>query len=457
MLFFRVSRAAVLAAALLVLPAAAQAESLRDALAAAFVHHPSIASALLSVKMAAEDIAARQAGTRPFVGVSADIGASVSAVAGGAPVRGNYSANLGISYRQTLFDNLQTDAHVDQARAYAEMAKQALRNAEQNVLLQAASAYLAVVRDTRLVQLRQENVSFLQAQVQSADDRLEIGEGTRIEVSQAEAGFAQAVASYQAAIANLQTSRASYERWIGHPPQSLSLDFRFAGILPPSLAEALRLGTTQHPAILTAQAQIMAAQYATDAAERAFGPTIDLISSIGGTASGPTSFTSPSPSAAASVRLSLSIPIYAGGAMGVALRKANLGLMQSELDAMSTQDEVREAVIAAWAGVQNAAAQIESAQTAVASGQLALDGVIEERNVGQSTTLDVLNARGSLTSTQEGLIVAQSSRLIAAFSLAAATGTLSARDLQLPVEIETGDGYIQTVQDVWQELRAVPQ
>jgi outer membrane protein len=84
-----------------------------------------------------------------------------------------------------------------------------------------------------------------------------------------------------------------------------------------------------------------------------------------------------------------------------------------------------------------------------------LDGVIQERNVGQRTTLDVLNARAELTGAQEGRIGAQTSRYVAAFSLLAASGRLSARDLALPVQIKSADGYTQRVEDVWQELRSI--
>ncbi len=66
-----------------------------------------------------------------------------------------------------------------------------------------------------------------------------------------------------------------------------------------------------------------------------------------------------------SVKLSLSIPIYAGGALGASIRKANIEQIKSEVDAMATYDEVREAVITSWATLQNASAQITSAQASV--------------------------------------------------------------------------------------------
>ncbi len=112
-------------------------------------------------------------------------------------------------------------------------------------------------------------------------------------------------------------------------------------------------------------------------------------------------------------------------------------------------------MISAWNGVVNSNAQITSAQSATRSSQLVLDGVIEERNVGQRTTLDVLNARADLTSAREVLISARSARFIASFSLLSAIGRLSAMDLDLPVEIRSADGYVQSVEDVWAELRYV--
>jgi outer membrane protein len=91
----------------------------------------------------------------------------------------------------------------------------------------------------------------------------------------------------------------------------------------------------------------------------------------------------------------------------------------------------------------------------VASGNLALEGVVQSRDVGQSTTLDVLNAQSELTSIREGLIQATQGKVLASFQLVAATGHLTAADLGLAVEIKTGEDYIAKAEDVWQELRAL--
>ncbi len=451
MRFTGAMRAGALAAVFSLVSFAANAESLRSALASAYTNNPNIMSALLDVKSTAEGIALAKSGKLPSLGISGSAGFDWTA---GGPSGSSISESyrLGASYNQTLFDNYKTEAQIEQARALTELSKYSLRNAEQNVLLSVVQAYFSVIRDTQLVQLRADNMAFFEAQVGSAEDRLRLGEGTKIDVSQARARQAQAVASYKAAIASLQTSQASFERWVGHKPKSLSGDFNFGRLLPSSIDSAIQSAESRHPALLSARAAIRVAQAGSDAANAAFGPTLNLIgslcavgcfgdSSVGGMSG--------------SVNLSLSIPIYAGGALGASIRKANIEQIKSEVDALAARDQIRESVISSWSSLQNATSQIESAQSAVESGQLVVDGTIQERDVGQKTTLDVLNAQAELTTAREGLITARSSKMIAAFALLAASGRLSAEDLALDVTIHSADGYIAKVEDVWQELRAL--
>ena len=446
----RVLRAGALAVAMVAMPAVAQAESLRQALESAYVNNPDLMSALLSVKSAAEDIALRKAGKLPTIALNADVGASF-AVTGGTSTVG-HSYGLDLSYRQTLFDNFKTESQIEQARAASELTSHALRNAEQNVLLSVVTAYMSVIRDTQLVQLRQENVAFYQAQVDSSDQRLKLGEGTKIDVSQAQTRLAAAVASYKAAIASLQTSQASYQRWVGHKPKNLTNDFNISRLLPNSIDAAMASAEENHPAILSARAAIRAAMAGSDAAKAAFGPTLNLIGQLCGIGC----FGNPDqPGMTGAVSLQVSIPLYAGGALGASMRKANLEQIKSEVDALSTRDQVRESAISAWSSMQNATAQIESARSAVASGQLVVEGTIQERDVGQRTTLDVLNAQAELVSAREGLISATSSKTIASFALLAAAGRLNPIDLGLNVEVKSGEAYTAKVEDIWQELRAI--
>jgi outer membrane protein len=453
MRFLGAMRAGALAVVLSVLPATVQAESLKAALESAYQNNPNIMSALLNVKATAENIALAKSGMLPSLGFSSSVGGSWEAPQGGdINTAGSFTA--GVNYSQTLFDNYKTDAEIEQARAGTEVAKYALRNAEQNVLLAVVQAYYAVIRDTQLVQLRSDNMAFFDAQVSSSEDRLRLGEGTKIDVSQAKTRQVAAVALYRSAIASLQTSQASYERWVGHKPKNLSSEFNFGKSLPTSIDSAISSAQERHPALLSARAAIRVAQAGSDAASASFGPTLSLIGAIDAT----TSYSSQQghgSSVGGSAKLSLSIPIYSGGALSASLRKANIQQIQSEVDALSARDEIKESVISAWSTLQNSTSQIDSAQAAVGSSQLVVDGTIQERDVGQKTTLDVLNAQAELTTARESLITARSTKMIAAFSLLAAAGKLSPEVLGLRVAVHSADGYIANVEDVWAELHAL--
>jgi outer membrane protein len=450
---FRSVRAGALVVLFCSIPALAQAETLREALTAAYQNNPQILSALLNVKATAENIVLAKTGQRPVIGAQGSLSDAYQ-FDGSLP---NPTLSVGASYSQTLFDNHKTEADVEGARALTEASRYSLQNAEQNVLLSVVQAYWGVIENTQLVQLAQDNVKFFQAQVDSANDRLKIGEGTKIDVSQAQARLAQGSAAYESAVAALQTSQAQYEEFVGHKPSNLTSSYKLGSLMPKSLDSAIAEATSSHPAILAAKAGIRAAQANSDAANAAYGPTIAMVGAISSNLFGPTSaFGQPNdPTPTASLKFNLTIPIYEGGALGANIRKTNIGQIKSEVDALTTRDQVKAALISAWSTLQNATAQIQSANSAVSAGQLALEGTVQERDVGQATTLDVLNAQSELTSTKQALIQATASKAIASFAVVSATGHLTAADLGLPVVVQTGEDYIAKVEDVWAELRAL--
>lgn len=438
-----------LAVSMTLVPGLARAESITQALASAYANNPQILSAVLSAKIQAENIAAAKSGTRPQIGAGANFTNNWSISGGNSAA----TSSLSLTYNQVLFDNNATNAQVEAARAAAIAQSEAAQSTEQDVLFNAAQAYINVVRDTALVKLRADNVRFYGAQVQSARDRLAIGEGTRISLAQAQAGEAQAVSSYQAAINSLKVSQATYARYMGHAPRALGLSFPFERLLPASLEKAVAVAEREHPAIRAAEAQIRAASASLDGAQAAFGPKV----SLNGAITTNQNYTVGNTAVGGQVGVTLSVPLYAGGALGAAARKANLTQIRSEVDARNIRDQVHTAVISAWTAIRSAAATLAAIRASENASSQALNGVIEEQKVGQATTLDVLNSRSTLTDVRVSKITAEASQIAAKFGLLSAVGRLTAQELSLPVTIQSADGYRAKVEDIWQELRAVPQ
>ena len=455
----RFARATALALISGLAVSSASAESLVSALASAYSNNPEILASSIAAQSAAEGIVAAKAGLMPNLGLDGTLGASAANTtdalrnpSGGTSTAASGSVSLG--YSQTLFDNGATDAAVEAARAQAEAAIESSRNTEQSVLLSAAQAYVNVVVNSRILALRQDAVDYYQAQVRAADDRLNVGEGTQTEVAQAQAQLAQALANQQGAASSLAVAEANYIRYVGHAPKDLSFTFPFENKLPTSVEAAIKLAQTNHPGLRAAEASVRAAKANADAAQAAFGPTLSTSGALKfdeSWASG-----SGSSSSSASIQLKLSVPIYSGGKLGANARAKNLSQINAEMTAQSTNNMIRASIAQAWSSLKTSAATIAAVKAAENATQKVLDATTEEFGVGQKTQLDVLNAKSNLTDVQITRINAESGRFIAALSLLSAVGRMSATDLGLPVEVRSPDAYRAKVEDVWQDLRAIP-
>ena len=155
----------------------------------------------------------------------------------------------------------------------------------------------------------------------------------------------------------------------------------------------------------------------------------------------------------ASVGAQLSVPIYQGGAEYSTIRQAKETLGQRRLDLDTARDQVQSTVTQAWGQLEAAKAQINATQAQVTAAEVALNGVREEARVGQRTTLDVLNAQQDLVNARVALVTAQRDRVVASYTVLAATGALSPQVLALKIEVYDPVTHYQQVRDVWGGVR----
>ena len=148
------------------------------------------------------------------------------------------------------------------------------------------------------------------------------------------------------------------------------------------------------------------------------------------------------------------MPIYQGGAEYAAIRQAKETLGQRRLDLDTARDQVQATVTQAWGQLDAAKAQIDATQSQVTAAEVALNGVREEGRVGQRTTLDVLNAQQDLVNARVALVTAQRDRVVASYTVLAATGALSPQILGLRIEVYDPVTHYQQVRDAWGGVRA---
>ncbi|MDQ0471578.1 TolC family outer membrane protein [Labrys wisconsinensis] len=414
----------------------AQAQSLMAALEQAYASNPTLNAQRAAARAFDETVPQALAGYRPTVSATANlaVGSLSTKVSGASTTSQSLVPNgVGLQVNQTLFDGLRTAGSVAAAEAGVLGQRETLRGVEQTVLLDAATAYMNVFRDTAMLELRRDNLAYLTEQTKETRQRFVAGDQTQTDVSQAEANAASARSQLLAAQAQLKASIAVYHQVIGSQPSRVEPASFVEALLPHSLAEASRQGIAAQPSVLSAQHAVDVAAADVEVAESALYPTVTAQGSASRQHDYVTSGTLYNRLTSASLGLSASVPVYSGGVDYAKIRQAKEVLAQRHAELDEAREQARADIATAWATFGATAASIDAAKAEVDAAELALQGVSTEQRVGQRTTLDVLNQRQTLVDARSSLISAQRDRIVAAFTLLADIGSLNARALKLAV------------------------
>lgn len=438
---------ALLAAAAFAWSTPASAATLVEVMAAAYANNPTLNAARAELRATDEGVPRARSGYRPKVTATADAGVTHtdSAVSGSSTT---YPRGVGISVEQPLFLGFRTNNAVKAAESSIFAGRETLRNTEQSVLLDAVTAFMDVAEAQAILSLRSQNLEFLREQVRAANDRLSVGEGTRTDVAQTNARLSEGLFAYSSAAANLAAANATYQQVIGRAPDTIGAVKSVDALLPRTLDQAIAKGRNDHPSILAAFYNIDVASFNVKQIEGEFLPTVALEGSASHRDGGSGGQTD-----SASIVGRLSVPIYQQGEPAARARAAKETLAQRRIQHDIALDAVRQAVVANWSSLEAAKAQIRSADAAVEAQQLVLSGVIEERNVGQRTTLDVLDSQQDLIDARIAQVSARRNRVVTAYALLASVGGLSAAQLGLPVAIYDPKEHARQVRDKWGGLR----
>lgn len=438
-----------------------RAETLLSALSRAYYGNPDLNQSRANVRARDEDTPRAAAGMRPKANIQATWGPQFSNVkipAGRSQLDNgraySYDQYLGyprgatLNVSQTVFDGGATENSVRRAESGVFAARATMRLTEQATLQNGATAYMNVLRDTAVVNLRKNNIAVLEEQLKQTRDRFQVGEVTRTDVAQAEASLAQARSELYAAQAQLKTSAANYRQIIGDEPKHLEPGRPLDALLPKSLNEAINVALAEHPGVVAALHQVDAAELAVKVAESALSPTLSVNAQL---SSQYDSFLGSPGSRYFSAGASgqLNIPIYQGGAEYASIRQAKEQLGQARLNADLQRDSVRASVVSSYGMLETAKASIISGQAAVKAAETALAGVREEAKVGQRTTLDVLNAQQALLNARVNLVMSQRDRVVASYAALGSIGRLSARELNLDVALYDPSVHYEQVKSKW--------
>jgi outer membrane protein len=451
-----------------------RADTINGALINAYQNNPQLNSQRAVVRQTDESVPQALSGYKPTVTATGQFAQEYTSQVAKAPIPanaitgvpahpdyprvgfGSSPSGLSATVSQNVFNGFQTGNRVRQAESNTSAARETLRVAEQTILLNAATAFMDLLRDGALLELQRRNVEVLQEQLRQTRDRFNVGEVTRTDVAQAESRLAQGRATVLTAEAQYARSRATYRQVVGVEAGTLQAASPVDRLTPRRLVEAIDIARARHPSVGVAMFGIDAAVLQVKITEGSLYPQARLIGTV--SQNWETNLTTQLQVFTAFVQGQVTVPIYNAGPAGASdtfssIRLAKETVGQKRIDLDTARDSVQAGVVTAWGQLEAARAQILATQAQVASAEIALNGVREEARVGQRTTLDVLNSQQELVNARTALVTAQHDRVVASYTLLSAVGELNLPKLGITIPLYDPMVHYQQVRDAWIGVR----
>ncbi len=427
----------------------AEMDRMRNAFIKAYMTNPALEAERARLRSVDENVNQALSRSRPTVTFRASAGGGLFAnntrATNGTNETARTPASADIQVTQPIYRGGSNPAAVAQAENEVLAARAALLNTEQQVFLQVGSAYMNVVRDQAVVELNKNNETVLGRQLQATRDRFQVGEVTRTDVSQAEARLASAEADRRQAEGNLASSRADFEEVVDEPPGFLEQPTDFSG-LPANRTQAIKMGAMSNPQVIQAIFNHLAATKNVSLVYGELLPRADLVGRAG------YNYESSSPdskSASAEALVQVTVPLYQGGSVRSRVRQAKQVASQRLIEIEQARRAAIQGATTGWEQLVATRARMKALQAEVRAQEIALEGVKQEALVGTRTVLDELNAEQELLDARVGFVEAQRDEVIAALTLGAAVGLLSAQPLNLDVPYYDVRSHYEAVRGSW--------
>lgn len=259
-----------------------QFATLRDIAQKAVLNNPEVVAKWHNFKAAVAEVDVAGGGYLPKVDLIAGAGREYlkQPVFSGSKVtqEGYYDRNGWlVSLNQMLFDGFATRNEVRRLGKAQLVRYYELLDASEAIALEAARAYLDVLRYRFLVNLAEDNYVSHRATFEQLLRRTQSGVGRRVDLEQAASRLALAEVNLTTETANLHDVTARYQRIVNsQPPQVIFSPALIGRSLPASQKAALEKLFTNNPSLLAAQENIEAADYDIAVRRAAYMPRLDF-------------------------------------------------------------------------------------------------------------------------------------------------------------------------------------
>ena len=356
--------------------------------------------------------------------------------------------NKGVVVTQNVFDGGSSLSQIKVAKNEILSQRRLLKNIEQEVFLDAIKLYADLATEISNIKVKKKNVEVLKRQLELTKEQFEIGEVTLTDVSISEARFSLAESELMETSNIINSINAKYLSVFGEKPNKpeikIPIDFDDFEI------ENLKLiSKTNNPKIEAIVYLIKSIENEISSLKRKRLPSLKLEAEA---KINQGYFRTDSEREVLSAFAKVDIPLYQSGLASSKIREAKTKLFAQKELLRSEHENLTANLISSNSSYNYSLSRIKAYEKQIESNKIYLDGLKQEFQLGERTTLDVLDGEQELLQSELDLIKAYKDLFISYYEILFYIGKLNAKDLKLNVNLFDERENYEKVKGKWLDI-----
>ena len=296
------------------------------------------------------------------------------------------------SVEQKIFSGFKGLNTFKKSELETQKAELSLRRAEQQTILDSASAFFDLIFKSKNEIFNMLNISLFERQVESDSARLQKGEITLTDLAQSESSLAGANANFIKAQTEFLASKTNFERITREKvPNVKNLNEKLSLILPESLNASLKLANSNNLDLLISEIDYNIAVKDLNIERARLSPS----ASINYSKSENKDFSSTIDDLdKETVKATVTWPIIKGGENISSIKKSSFNKQRYQLIFKDMKNQITTETSNSWSKYQSYKSVLEATKSQLKAAEIANEGITLEYDSGNTrTTLEVIQSR----------------------------------------------------------------
>jgi outer membrane protein len=322
---------------------------------------------------------------------------------------------------------------LDNAKKSAHQSDITYQLSKQDLIVRVSQAYFDVLRAQDTLEFALAEKKAIARQLEQTKQRFDVGLTAVTDVHEAQAEYDNAVTAEIRAENQVYNSEEILREITNIYPGKLSTlntkRFSASRPAPTSANEWQQTAEAKNLTLISQKISLDIAKENINIARSGHYPTLDLTGAYGKSEDNVNDFDQPKLDNR-SIGITLSVPIYSGGAVSSSVKQAQSNYVAASQDLTQSHRKVVRTTRNAYNTVIAAVSAIKSLEQSVISADSALKATEAGFDVGTRTIVDVLNSTRNLYNAKRNLSSTRYDYILAILALKQAGGTISEQDVK---------------------------